>query len=188
MADGTYAGNPANYPTTIRFAEDGEEPNETDMIAPTVEDLADRTAYLHARGTVGYGVVASYNAAGVETFNSATLTDSATAFIDLDGLVVGDKVFVDVTTGFALDPGYVETKIVAVDDTGGTPTTTDVAHQKLATNSGASGTQRMPWSMCALHTVTETGDTRVKLQVGTDVTAVMGAGLQFRAWVVRAFA
>lgn len=57
MADATYAGNDTDdatlTPANVRYAEDGEDVSETDMVAPTAEDLADRDKWLAARVTGG---------------------------------------------------------------------------------------------------------------------------------------
>ncbi len=44
-----YAGDPENYPSTVRLLDDGENRNATTN-APQIEDLADRTAYLKEHG------------------------------------------------------------------------------------------------------------------------------------------
>jgi hypothetical protein len=54
MTTPTYAGNAANYPAVVRLLPDGNDLNQTEL-AKTTEDLADRTAFLHAkhrRGTL----------------------------------------------------------------------------------------------------------------------------------------
>lgn len=53
MATGLEAGDPTNYPASVRYAEDGEAPSSALAFFPPVEDLADRTAYLKARVSGG---------------------------------------------------------------------------------------------------------------------------------------
>lgn len=89
MADGTYAGDPTNYPAVIRFPEDGEDVSETDGTAPPIEDLGDRTAYAKARlegaagefGTAGTSVTRVLHGA----FNTAEAVGVSGFFADTNG-------------------------------------------------------------------------------------------------------
>lgn len=60
----TYTGDPDNYVEDVRFAEDGDAPSETVMIAPTLEDLADSIAYINKR-TVAKGINGDLKTRGV---------------------------------------------------------------------------------------------------------------------------
>lgn len=71
MATGLYAGDPTSYPANVRFAEDGEQPNSATIIVPTVEDHADREAWLKERVSGGkrahHGALSTNGAGAVST-------------------------------------------------------------------------------------------------------------------------
>jgi hypothetical protein len=72
MAYTTIAGNPANYPASVRAAT-GSDPRNATTEAATATDLADRTAYLHRTGPASF--LASLSALEAETDASPKFVD-----------------------------------------------------------------------------------------------------------------
>lgn len=67
----TYAGDPTSWIANVRYIEDGDDPNETNLF-PSVEDLADRTAHIKDGDTTFTGDKIHQ---GEQTFNGgATVT------------------------------------------------------------------------------------------------------------------
>jgi hypothetical protein len=193
-----YAGDGTTYPANIVIPTDGEPCSEA-YVAPPFRQLADRTANLRRRIPTPYSY--SYDD-GVNTFwtygNSFAIETTITAGckVDVEGLLVGDKIQVDFfgnwrradSGGGAADNPTVgfDAWLDAIDDydgeTPGTQTHIPGAHWNA--NGGIDtdlSTIINPFTLSGVWTVAQEGTTRItfafdtKASWGTDTFELVGA-------------
>jgi hypothetical protein len=167
MAFSIYTPTPTKL-TTLQTPDDSEL--ETSGIAASNtpdEELADGIAYLNGREP---GVHSWSFDNGVAQFTAITQDvswedPSSGGYIDITGCAVGDTIVVHahfmVTNDENTTTGH-QMRVAAVDDYGGTPTTTAVSGARAY--AGVDTGTYVGLAVNGEHTVTAAGTTRIKLQ------------------------
>jgi hypothetical protein len=175
-----YAGNPANYPTTITRPSDGDNKSAA-SVNNGFEDLADRTAFLHSRSpvTVARGTVSGGTGdtpALHDTITSASWTEVAGIVApELAGCEIGDFIEVRCTCQADVASGTGILRLLATEDYG----VTDVAVELLGSKKWINSTSYDAVALEGIFQVTTAGTVRVALEG----YAVGGINLRVRGGV-----
>lgn len=136
--------------------------------------LGNRTTYLKSKldaltvGAFTYDLGLGNFAAAI---TSTTFVDAGSILVDMSSCQIGDKLLIDFSghLQLTLTPGNTATcKLVSVEDSGGTPTTSDVPGTTRLLTADDPTVNRV--SMTGLITIADAGTCRIKLQAKVTTT------------------